>query len=66
MNNNKSNVSMILINGLILGIVGVLILITPFVVDIPSDKICLDMIAGGVLLVVGLICLFLELIKMKK
>ena len=57
---------MILINGLILGIIGALILITPLVADVPPDKIFLDIIAGSVLLVVGLVCLILELIKMKK
>jgi len=66
MDNNKQNLSMILINGLILGIIGVLILITPLVADIPPDKVFLDIIAGGVLLIVGLVCLILELIKMKK
>ena len=66
MDNNKQNLSMILINGLILGIIGALILITPLVADIPPDRIFLDIIAGGVLLVVGLVCLILELIKMKK
>jgi len=66
MDNNKQNLSMILINGLILGIIGALILITPLVADIPPDRVFLDIIAGGVLLVVGLVCLILELIKMKK
>jgi len=66
MDNNKQNLSMILINGLILGIIGALILITPLVADIPPDRIFLDIIAGSVLLVVGLVCLILELIKMKK
>ena len=66
MDNDKSNISMILINGLILGIIGILILITPIVADVPSDKKFLDIIAGGVLLVIGLACLFLEISKMKK
>jgi len=66
MDNNKQNFSMILINGLILGVIGALILITPLVAKVPRDKVFLDIIAGGVLLVVGLVCLILELIKMKK
>lgn len=57
---------MIFINGLILGIIGILILITPFVTEIPKQKIKLDIIAGSVLLAVGIICLIYEVSIEKK
>ena len=65
-NKDKNNLSMIFINGLILGVIGILILITPLVTEIPKEKIKLDIIAGAVLLAVGIICLIYEITTIKK
>ena len=53
------------LNGLILGLIGLLVLITPLATSMSTEQIKVDMIAGGVLLTGGLVSLFWGLRRRK-
>jgi len=57
---------MIYINGLILGAIGALILLTPLAVEIPPEKLYLDIVAGATLLLIGIVCLIYEIFIVRK
>lgn len=45
--------SMAVPNGLIQGLIGVLVLLTPVVAEVPAHQLAMDLIAGGILVVGG-------------
>lgn len=47
------NHNMLLVNGIILGIIGVLTLLTPLVTSVPGDRLAYDLVAGGALIAVA-------------
>jgi hypothetical protein len=62
-NEGKNPMSTLVPNGIILALIGVLLLLTPLTTKIPEHQLPMDLIAGGVLLVGGLLSLVLGLRK---
>jgi hypothetical protein len=60
-NSKEPRIAMATINGVIMGLIGFLMLITPLVAEVAADKIKIDIIAGGVLLAGGFVSLILGL-----
>lgn len=57
----EPRIAMATINGAIMGLIGLLMLITPLTTDVAAGKIKIDIIAGGVLLAGGFVSLILGL-----
>ena len=57
----KREVKLVIPSGLILGPIGLLVLITPLAAEVPAHQLGMNLVAGGVLLAAGLICLALGL-----
>ena len=49
---NQSRMNMITINGIIVALIGLLVLITPWVTQIAPEKLVIDYISGGILLLI--------------
>ena len=62
----KSKVGLAIPNGIILGLIGLLVLLTPWAAKVPRDQSHVDYIAGAILLLGGLISLLLGLRKKKR
>jgi uncharacterized membrane protein HdeD (DUF308 family) len=56
-----NRLSMAVPNGIILGLIGILILITPLATPVPEDKVAMDLIAGLLLICGGAVSLILGL-----
>ena len=56
-NNSKYKLNMGVPNGIILGLIGLLVLLTPLTIEIERSQIKIDIIAGGILLAGGLVSL---------
>ncbi len=44
-------------NGIILALIGILVLLTPLVEEVPPSKLTIDLVAGGVMTVGGMLSL---------
>ena len=51
----KSDLNMAMMNGIILGAIGVLVLITPLATSISGTGLVMDLVAGGTLTLGGLV-----------
>lgn len=60
---SKNPMSTLVPNGIILGLIGVLILLTPLTTEVAGLQLAMDLVAGGVLLVGGMISLMYGLRK---
>jgi hypothetical protein len=57
----KSKINLAIPNGIILGLIGLLVLLTPWAVEVPENQLYIDYIAGIILFLGGLISLILGL-----
>ena len=51
--------------GIILALIGLMVLLTPLVTEVVGKELIIDLAAGGVLLVVGLVCVFIGIKQLK-
>jgi len=54
---SKNPMSLLVPNGIILGLIGLLVLLTPLTTEVAGHDLVMDMIAGGVLMVGGMLSL---------
>ena len=52
-NESKNPMSTLVPNGIILGLIGGLVLLTPLTTEVARDQLAMDLIAGGILLAGG-------------
>ena len=59
---SKGKMNMGVLNGIILGLIGLLVLVTPLTTEVPQNQLKIDIIAGAVLLLGGLVSLLWGLV----
>ncbi len=64
--NDKFKLGMAVPNGIITGLIGVLVLLTPLTVEVAEHQLAMDLIAGAVLTVGGFVSLVLGLTARKR
>jgi len=62
---SKLTLNMAVPNGIILALIGVLVLITPLATEIRGDRLAMDLVAGGALVIGGGISLAWGLTRRK-
>jgi hypothetical protein len=50
---SRTRLGMAVLNGIILGLIGILIVITPLTTDIPKNQLGMDLVAGSILILGG-------------
>jgi len=63
---NETKLRLAIPNGIILGLIGLLVLLTPWAADVPKDRLFVDYIAGIILVLGGLISVIFGLANRSK